>query len=153
MRSKPFVANRQQELETALQRFAKQINSPAASKVTKETYLLLCEAQGIEPDPKVMPLDLNDFPPIVLLALNMFNQLRDVYIPGDFPTYIGKDLGALLTLLDIYEITQPRDKQLILKVINILDSAAVTAAKAKIEAVRKKNKPILPEARGGSRTK
>lgn len=120
--------------------------------MTKEKYYSLCEMQDIEPDPRHIPLDLEDFPPIIGLSVNVFNQLRDVYIPGEIPVYTGKDLSALNVLLDIYEIHKASDKQMILKVINIFDAAAVKAAKTRIDAIRKK-KPILPEARGGSRVK
>lgn len=149
MRWIPFVAENREILDAAVIRFAKQINNPAASKMTKEKYLHLCEIQGYEPDMKAMPLDINDFPQIVHTSLNIFNQLRDSYIPAEIPVYVGKDLSALTVLYDVYGITSSNIKQLVLKYINIFDSAAVTASAARAANLRKKSR--LPSATGGSR--
>lgn len=108
--------------------------------MTKKHYLMLCEAQGLEPDPAVMPWELDDFPEIVETATIIYNKLRDVYIPGDMPHFIGKDLAALDTILKIYEVLDPEDQRLILDVITIYDFYAVKASRTRIEAEMKKMK-------------
>lgn len=105
---------------------------------------------GHEPDPEAMPLEMSDFPSIVSLGIHLFNQLRDHYIPGEMPIYSGKDLTALPVLFDIYEITSPIEKEFLLRVINILDTEAVTAARNK---AKKAIKPKVSDVKGGSRIK
>lgn len=111
---------------------------------------MICEQMGHEPDPRAMPLELEDFPDIVQIAFDIFNTLRDCYIPGELPIYIGKDLTALPVLYDIYDIRDLDTKQFILKTINILDREAVIAYQKKLP--KKGKKPILPDVKGGSRT-
>lgn len=131
-------------------RFAKQVNSPAASKIDKEKYFFICEQMGHTPDPTKIPLDLGDFPEIVHIGMAIFNSLRDHYIPAEIPVYTGKDLTALPVLFDIYEITSTVDKEFILRIINILDREAVEAYKKKMPKPTKK--PILPDIKGGGRS-
>lgn len=107
---------------------------------------MICEKFGTEPDPNKMPLELDDFPPIVALGVTLFNQLRDTYIPGEIPHYSGKDLSALPVLFDIFDVTSSTDKQFLLRIINILDAEAVEAARRKT-----KKKPRVPDIKGGSR--
>jgi len=146
---KTFANNNYKLLEESLIRFAKQINSPAASKVSKEKYLLLCESLGTEPNPEAMPLELEDFPDIVGQGLQIFNDLRDTYVPGEYPCYNGKDLSSLEILYNIYEIHDVRERQIILRVINIFDNSAVIAARKKLETLRKQN---AKKPQGASRT-
>ena len=110
---------------------------------------MICEQMGHEPDPEVMPVELQDFPDIVIIAFEIFNSLRDTYIPSEIPIYSGKDLTSLPVLFDIYGIDTQRSKQFILKTINILDKEAIVAYQKKLP--RKGKKPILPDVRGGSR--
>lgn len=98
-----------------------------------------------------MPLDLGDFPDIVITAFNVFNSLRDTYVPGEMPIYSGKDLTALPVLFDIYGIVHQDEKQFILKVLNILDKEAIEAYRKKLPG--KGKKPILPDVTPGSRIK
>lgn len=109
---------------------------------------MICEQLGHEPDMEAMPLDLEDFPPIVSLGLTIFNKLSDRYIPGEIPVYSGKDLTALPVLFDIFEVTSQIEKEFILNVINILDKEAITLAHNKLKKARSKTPAIKP----GSRT-
>ena len=118
--------------------------------MTKQQYLMLCESLGIKPDPKAMPVELEDFPPIVSTSMNIYNSLIDCFIPGDFPIFIGKDKSALGVLFDIYGITDPIEKEFVLHIINIFDSKAVDAARKRAEKHSKPNgrtPNIKPHAR------
>lgn len=95
---------------------------------------------GHEPDPSQIPYELDDFPQIVQVALMIYNNLRDTYIPGEMPHYIGKDLSALPILFGIHYVTDTDEQKTVLDVINIFDTAAVKASKARIEAVIAKSK-------------
>lgn len=99
---------------------------------------MICEAMGHEPDPKAMPWDLDDFPEIIQTATILYNKLRDTYIPGEMPHFIGKDLAALESLFRIYEVTDFEDQRLILDVITIYDHHSVNASKTRIEKAMKK---------------
>lgn len=138
-------------MEEAVTRFAKQVNNPTASKVNKERYLLICEQMGHDPDPKVMPLELDDFPEIVTLTLHIYNSLRDTYIPGEIPTYNGKDLSALPVLFDVFDITSKTDKQFIFRLLNIFDTEATIAARKRVEKALNKKPKGPPSIKGGSR--
>lgn len=133
-------------MENAIIRFAKQVNSPTASKISKEKYLFICEQLGQEPDENAMPLEMEDFPPIVSLGIAIFNQLRDTYIPTEMPIYRGKDLTSLPVLLDIFEVTSQVEKEFLLRIINILDAEAVIAANKR----RASNKPKVPTVKPGA---
>ncbi|QFR57730.1 hypothetical protein CPT_Slocum_173 [Serratia phage Slocum] len=104
---------------------------------------MLCEAQGIEPDPELIPLEFSDFPEIVETAATIYNKLRDTYIPQEMPHYIGKDLTPLEMLYRMYDVEDPEEKRFILDVITIFDYYAVQSSGKRIEAEVKKlkNKP------------
>jgi hypothetical protein len=139
-RSTDFNQENKDILYSALVKFATRANSTSESKVNKEQYLLICESLGHEPDTAAMPFDLEDFPDIVHVALTIYNNLRDTYIPGDMPHYIGKDLSPILALFSIHHVTDTSEQKMVLDVINIFDAAAVKASRARIDAANKKIK-------------
>lgn len=88
--------------------------------MTQERYLAVCEQLGKEPNDLEMPPDWNDFPEIVRLAINTFNQLGDRVV-ADIG-YLGKDYSILPVLLEVHEID---DKDLFLSILSWLDSRAI----------------------------
>lgn len=122
--------------------------------MTRQQYLLLCESLGQDPDPRVLPVELDDFPDIVRVAITVYNNLMDCYIPGEIPLFIGKDKSSLQVLFDIYGIL-PHEKELVLQIINIFDSRAVEASRKRAEKLGKKGKsgirpgssPAVPHSR------
>lgn len=106
---------------------------------------------GHEPDEAAMPLDLGDFPPIVATTLSIYNSLRDTYIPGEIPTYNGKDLSSLPVLFDIFDITSKVEKQCIFRLLNIFDTEATIAARKRVEKALQKKPKGPPSVKGGSR--
>lgn len=107
--------------------------------ITKEQYLLLCKAQGIEPDTGIIPMDFSDFPEIVHTSFEIYNNLEDrfQYINMETPAiFIGKEKSILKFLLeDIYLINTQYEKKLILDILNIIDKHAV---KASLDRLKKK---------------
>lgn len=88
-----------------------------------------------------MPLDISDFPVIVHISINIYNRLGDRYLPGGLdtpPLFIGKDLSSLGVILDIFEISDPDDKRLVLDFIQIMDTQAVKQALSKLKKPKKK---------------
>lgn len=103
----------------------------------------MCAQLGEIPDPERMPMDLYDFPPLVRDALEIFNRLGDRFTSTELgPLYIGKDMGSLSVLLDIFIIKNVDDKRLILEIVQHLDTKVVKQAvsKMKQEAKKLKNK-------------
>lgn len=110
--------------------------------ITKEQYLLLCKAQNIEPDPSIIPIDFSDFPDIVHIAFEIYNQLEDrfQFVNMETPAiFIGKEKSILKFLLeDIYLINTQYEKKLIVDILNIIDKHAVKTALDKLKKKRKR---------------
>lgn len=86
----------------------------------------MCALQNIEPKISEMPIDIEDFPQTVRDALDMFNRLPDTYVSTDMgPLYTGKNLASLPIFYDYAYVTHQEDKNLILDIIQHLDSKAV----------------------------
>jgi hypothetical protein len=112
--------------------------------ITKEQYLLLCKAQGIEPDIGIIPMDFSDFPEIVHTSFEIYNNLEDrfQYINMETPAiFIGKEKSILKFLLeDIYLINTQYEKKLILDILNIIDKHAVKTSLDRLKKKQRGNK-------------
>ena len=121
-----FVTTNRNNLLAKVKEFAERTIKGSASKISKDQYLILCESQGIDPNPEVMAkfIEVNDLPEIVQIAMEIYNNLTDTYVPGEIPIFIGKDKTALPFLYETFGI--PEDLKLfVLQVINIFDSMLV----------------------------
>lgn len=56
------------------------------------------------------------------------------------PHFVGKDLSALPVLYHLHYINDIDEQKTILDIVNIFDTAAVKASKARIDAVIQKQK-------------
>lgn len=103
--------------------------------------MLLCKAQDIEPNPELIPIDFQDFPDIVHIAFEIYNQLEDRYQYVNMETpaiFVGKERSILKFLLDdIYLIRTQYEKKLIIDILNLIDKHAV---KASLDRLKKKRK-------------
>lgn len=101
---------------------------------------MICEQMNITPDPDKFPLELSDMPYQVQLAITIFQSLPDRFnsLGMEGSMYAGKDLASFGTLLEIYEITDSRDRQLILDVILHLDKKSIDRARAELQRRSKK---------------
>ena len=88
--------------------------------MTRERYFKMCEQLGKEPNPKEIPPDMEDFPDIVIQALNTFSSLGDRLVPDI--GYMGKDFTNLPYYIEMYEI---EDKELFLEILTYLESRAI----------------------------
>lgn len=79
-------------------------------------YLAVCEQLGQEPDPEKMPPEYSDFPLEVQQAFLLHSYLHDQW-DGMSGMYMGKDLSAMGTLLDILEIEDKKTVVFFLKCI------------------------------------
>ena len=131
MISNDFEENRREFLFDTLDRFL----SETHAKMTKATYLQMCEQLGEEPDPEKMPPDFTDFPYYVHRAFDLFNALPDTYSGGMDTIYVGKDFSAINSLFDIYNV---EDRRKVFEVILHLDSRARDKAIQDAKAAQKK---------------
>ena len=90
------------------------------SGFTRDKYLELCEQMGNEPIEEEIPPDWEDFPEIVVNAVNTFNMMGDRVYPEI--GYTGKDYTNLAYYLDLYEI---QDMEYFLQLLSWLDSRAI----------------------------
>lgn len=90
-----------------------------------------------------MPIDLEDFPPLIRDSLEIFNRLGDRY--ETLPTgliYIGKDYSSIEVFFRLYNIDDKVEQLESLEIIQHLDYKAVKKStdKAKKDARAHKNK-------------
>ena len=103
--------------------------------MTQERYLKMCEQLGKDPDPEEMPPDINDFPEIVILALNTFSCLGDRVYPDI--GYMGKDFTNLPLYIELYGIT---NVELFLEILTYLESRAIKSSSESLKREREKLK-------------
>ena len=103
--------------------------------MTQERYLEMMEQLGKEPNPEEMPPSWNDFPDEVVYAVNIFNLLGDRVYPDI--GYIGKDYVNLPILMQVYGI---EDTELLMDVLNLLDSRAIQQSSENLKKERDKLK-------------
>lgn len=88
--------------------------------MTKDKYLSMQEQLGREPNEKDCPPGAEDFPPVLVDAINIFNSLGDRAYPEI--GYIGKDYTNLPVLLEIYKID---NVELLMEALSRLDAHAI----------------------------
>lgn len=99
----------------------------------------MCDTMNIEPDPKKIPIDIEDLTWHGQLAVSIFNLLTDT-INYETGQYLGKIISGISELFDIFEINDTEDKKLILLLVKILDientSKSMVETKARLEALK-----------------
>mgnify|MGYP001312875357 FL=1 len=76
-------------------------------------------------DPERMPISWDDFPDIVVNAINIFNRLGDRVYPEI--GYVGKDYTNLSLYMEVYGIEES-DEDFLLELIEWYDSRAIKKA-------------------------
>ena len=114
-----------------LERFFKN----SESKMTRERYFKMCEQLGQEPNEDEIPPDWEDFPEIVVFAMNTFHSLGDFILPDI--GYLGKDYTNLPYYIQIYDI---QDIELFLEILTTLESRAVKQSQESMKREREKLK-------------
>ena len=86
--------------------------------MTKDQYYEMCEMLGSEPLESEIPIEYDDLPLEVQDALRIYNNLTDNwdYMGGN---YIGKNLGSLRFILEIYEIEKEDHRSVYELILNI----------------------------------
>jgi hypothetical protein len=104
--------------------------------MSKEGYLLMCEQLGNEPIPEEIPAEFSDFPDIIQQAMTIFSILPDRW-EGMSGTYMGKDLGILPYLANLYDVA---DEVQLLNYILVIDRIITSSRHQKQEQTRKNKK-------------
>jgi hypothetical protein len=99
--------------------------------MTKDQYLEMMEQMGEEPNWDKCPPDWEDFPEIVITALNIFNSLGDRLYPDI--GYIGKDFTNFDFLLKNYKV-ESHNTEYIFELILFLDSRAIELSQKRLKA-------------------
>lgn len=90
---------------------------------------------GQEPVEAEIPPAWEDFPEIVILAINTFSQLGDK-LAADIG-YLGKDFTNLSYYMDIHGV---EDKELFLQILTFLESRAIKRSQDQLKREREKAK-------------
>ena len=102
-------------------------------QIPLDTYFELCEQRGVDPVPEEMPPTMGDFPYEVQVAFLLHDLLPDRW-DGMSGSYFGKDLSALGTLLDTWDI---EDKKSAIYWIKHIESKNSEKINGRLERKRK----------------
>jgi len=91
----------------------------------------MCEQMGEEPNWDKCPLDIEDFPELVLTALNLYHSLGDRIYPDI--GYIGKDFTNFNFLLNKFGI-EKHQEEYIFDIILWLDARQIKISQDKLKA-------------------
>ena len=103
--------------------------------MTKDRYLDLMEQLGKEPSMDALPPGYEDFPDIVIEAIETFNSLGD-RVQADIG-YIGKDYTNLPYYMKINKV---EDEDLFLSILLRLDAQAIEISSKRMKAQMEKAK-------------
>ena len=103
--------------------------------MTRDRYLTMCEQLGKEPVDEEIPPDWEDFPDIVVQALNTFNMMGD-RIVADIG-YVGKDYTNLPIFMEVWGV---EDKELFLDILHFLETRAIKQSQEIMKREREKLK-------------
>ena len=103
--------------------------------MTKDRYLEMMEQLGREPIENEVPPDYEDFPHIVIEAIDTFNSLGD-RVQADIG-YIGKDYTNLPFYMKIHKV---EDEDLFLNILLRLDAQAIEISNKRMKAEMEKIK-------------
>ena len=99
--------------------------------MSKDQYLEMMDQMGEEPDWEKCPDDWEDFPPLLMDAINIFHSLGDRVYPD--VGYIGKDMTRYPFLLETHKIEE-HQLEFIMDTILWLDSRAIDKSQKSIKA-------------------
>ena len=98
-------------------------------KMDKDRYLSMMDELGQEPKLEEIPPDYEDFPEIVIDAINTFNSLGDRVYPEI--GYIGKDYTNLSYYMRIFKV---ENEDLFLSILLRLDAEAIAMSQKRLKA-------------------
>ncbi len=116
--------------------------------MTRDRYLEMKNQLGEEPIEAEIPPDWEDFPEIVVYALNTYNMLGDRIYPEI--GFIGKDYTNLKQYIEVYGI---EDTEFFMQILSWLDSRTIKKSSEKLKAEYDKMKRQSSGKRGQTNIK
>ena len=101
--------------------------------MTADRYLEMQSQLGQEPVEEDIPPSWEDFPDIVIDAVNTFKQLGDRVYPKI--GYVGKDYTNLHLFIDLYGIS---DREFFVNILSWLDSRAIKKSQEQLKREHEK---------------
>jgi len=126
-----FVEEQTELLWQRLEQWHKQ----SSGGMTKEKYISIQQELGREIDPEKCPPGVEDFPDIVIDALNIYDRLGNRMYPDI--GYVGKDYTNLPIYLKLYQID---NVELLMEILSRLDAHAIKASYQEIKRAHDKLK-------------
>ena len=105
--------------------------------MTRELYFEMCEQLGQEPEEEKIPPDWEDFPEIIVVALNTFNLLGD-RVAAEIG-FIGKDYTNLPYFIDMYGV-ESEEQELFIETLMWLESRVIKDSQDLMKREREKIK-------------
>tara|TARA_S200002703_G_scaffold101709_1_gene88146 strand:- start:88 stop:444 length:357 start_codon:yes stop_codon:yes gene_type:complete len=99
--------------------------------MSKEQYLRMCEQTNMEIDWDKCPEELQDFPEIVLTAMNVFHTMGDRIFPDI--GYIGKDYTNYDSICNHY-IVENYEKDFLYETILFLEARTIKSSQEALKA-------------------
>ena len=92
----------------------------------------MCEQTGKEIDWEKCPPEIEDFPSIVHIAMEIYNSLGDKVFPD--VGFTGKDFTNLLLMYELHCIEDILDKDYIMELLLLLDTQLIKQSQEQIKA-------------------
>jgi hypothetical protein len=99
--------------------------------MTKDQYLRMVEQTGEEINWEKCPPELEDFPEIVLTAIEIYNSLGDRVYPD--VGFVGKDFTNLSLMFDLHYIIK-EEKDYLMDLLFMLDAQQIKQSQEQIKA-------------------
>lgn len=107
--------------------------------MTKDKYLEVCQQMEKQPNLEECPPGAEDFPNILIDAINIFNSMGDRVYPEI--GYIGKDYTNLPILIKIFQVD---NVELLMEALSRLDAHAIKKSqeqlKREYDKMKRKNR-------------
>lgn len=121
----PIFVEEQREL---LWKRIEEWHQHSASGMSKERYIAIQEELGKEVNVEKCPPGIEDFPEIVIDALNIYDRLGNRVYPD--VGYVGKDFTNLPIYLKLYQID---NVELLMEILSRLDAHAIKTSQQEIK--------------------
>jgi hypothetical protein len=74
--------------------------------MTKDKYFEMCEMMGSEPVDSEIPIEIEDFPELVIQCFLIYRILPDIWDTMN-GNYLGKDYSLIFSLFKLFNLDEP----------------------------------------------
>jgi hypothetical protein len=101
--------------------------------MTKDKYFEMCEMMGSEPVDSEIPIEIEDFPELVIQCFLIYRMLPDIWDTMN-GNYLGKDYNLIFNLFKLYGLDESEH----LPAINFLQEMDTCRSKVIAEKIKVK---------------